>query len=293
VRRATAGFLESLAPSSANAARSPGATASGTGGVDPTEPDVGGPLFPENRVVALYGAPQLGATILGRKSPREATRKLEKQAAAYEASAWRPVIGAFDLIAVIATASPGKDRLYRTRQDDEVIETYLDQARSVGARLILDVQPGRARILSEVKALRPWLTEPDVDLALDPEWNVGRKGVPGVDQGSVHARKINKVSKYLRRLISRRDLPPKLLMVHQFHERSVRKPRRIVKRGSVAVTLNFDGIGSRRAKVAGYERLAERRLFNGFSLFYRRDSGLMTPRQVVRLEPEPDFVLYQ
>jgi hypothetical protein len=34
-------------------------------------------------------------------------------------------------------------------------------------------------------------------------------------------------------------------------------------------------------------------LFNGFSLFYRLDSGLMSPSQVLGLEPSPDYVLYQ
>ena len=34
-------------------------------------------------------------------------------------------------------------------------------------------------------------------------------------------------------------------------------------------------------------------LFNGFSLFYLRDTPLMSPRPVLGLDPEPDFLLYQ
>lgn len=59
------------------------------------------------------------------------------------------------------------------------------------------------------------------------------------------------------------------------------------------MTLNFDGIGSRPAKEAGYDRLTREDQFAGFSLFYRLDKGLMTPNQVVGLEPSPDYVLYQ
>ena len=62
----------------------------------------------------------------------------------------------------------------------------------------------------------------------------------------------------------------------------------------MAPTLNFDGIGSSSAKSAGYESLASSRLPNGFTLFYRLDDGLMTPRQVVAgLDPHPLYILYQ
>jgi hypothetical protein len=33
--------------------------------------------------------------------------------------------------------------------------------------------------------------------------------------------------------------------------------------------------------------------FNGFKLFYEQDLDLMKPDQVLRLRPQPDFVVYQ
>jgi hypothetical protein len=250
-------------------------------------------LFPENRMVAFYGAPQLPATIVGRKTPSAAASKLVSQAAEYAGTERRPVIGAFDLIAVIATSSRGPDRRYRFRQDPFVISTYLEQARAIGARLMLDIQPGRANVVAEVRALEPWLVQPDVDLSIDPEWNVGRKGVPGRTQGSIRARKLNRVSAELQEIVDENALPPKALVVHQFRKRSVRKRRRVLQRPDVEVTLNFDGIGKPPAKKAGYAQLARPKLFDGFSLFYRLDRRLMRPRAVLRLDPEPDFVLYQ
>jgi hypothetical protein len=244
-------------------------------------------------MVALYGAPQLAATIVGRKTPSRAASKLVSQAAAYAGTGRRPVIGAFDLIAVIATASRGSDRKYRVRQDPFVISTYLEQAREIGARLMLDIQPGRANVLAEVRALEPWLVEPDVDLSIDPEWNVGRRGIPGRTEGSIKARKLNRVSAKLQAIVDANALPPKALVVHQFRKRSVRKRRRVTQRPDVDVTLNFDGIGTPPAKKAGYAQLASPRLFNGFSLFYRLDRRLMKPGAVLRLDPEADFVLYQ
>ncbi len=58
--------------------------------------------------------------------------------------------------------------------------------------------------------------------------------------------------------------------------------------------LNFDGIGSRRAKRAGYKSLATNAdLLDGFSLFYDRDLRLMKPRSVLRLRPAVEYAMYQ
>lgn len=257
-------------------------------------PDIDeGPILPENRVLAIYGAPQLGSTALGERSAGAAARLAVRQARPYERGGERPVIPALDLIGVVANSTPGADRRYRTRQPPELIDAYLAAARRAGARLMLDVQPGRSPIGDEIAYLEPWLAEPDVDLAIDPEWNVGRRGVPGQTVGSVSARELNSAARALARIVKRNDLPPKLLVVHQFRKGSIRHRRAIKPRRNVEVTLNFDGIGAPGPKVAGYEALSVGGLFNGFSLFYRLDTPLMSPREVLRLEPAVDFLLYQ
>jgi hypothetical protein len=260
----------------------------GIGGVAPAEVSL-----PAHRVVAFYGAPQMGRTILGMRSPASAARKLAAQSAPYAAIGDRPVVGAFDLVSVFATAGGGPDRLYRSRQDPEVIEIYLAQARAAGARLMLDVQPGRSTYTAELEALRPWLAEPDVDLALDPEWNVGRRGIPGRTEGEVRAREVNAVSRSLAAIVREHDLPPKLLVVHQFRRGMVRGRRKIRQRRGVQVVLNFDGIGTPGPKAAGYAALSVPRLFDGFSLFYSRDVPVMKPAAILALEPAPDLLLYQ
>ncbi|MGH2950473.1 MAG: hypothetical protein ACRDKX_00310, partial [Solirubrobacterales bacterium] len=285
VRAATARFL------ARHRDDAPAALRGTNGGATP--PPSAGTVLPNSRVVSLYGAPQLTKTIVGMKSPKGAAAKLVKQSAPYAKKGVRPVIGEIDLIATIATAGPGPDRKYRTRQADTVIATYLDAARSVGARLMLDIQPGRSTFLAELRAVRDWLLQPDVDLALDPEWNVGRRGVPGRTPGSVAAKKVNKVSLRLQQTIDAAGLPPKLLVVHQFRRKSVRGRRQLTQRPGVETVLNFDGIGGPRAKAAGYAALSAPQLFDGFSLFYRRDRPLMQPASVLGLLPEPDFLLYQ
>jgi hypothetical protein len=44
-----------------------------------------------------------------------------------------------------------------------------------------------------------------------------------------------------------------------------------------------------------YRRLAraDDDLHDGFKLFYEEDGRVMTPAQVLRLRPQPDFVVYE
>src|SRR6478736_1511428 len=131
-------------------------------------------LFPDYRVVAYYGAPQdaqLGQ--LGIGTPTQAGRKLLRQAAPYGRKT-RPVLPAMELIASVAANAPGQDGLYRTQQTPAVINRYLHEARR----------------------LAPWLGQPDVGIALDPEWHTPG-AVPGSQIGSVTADEINQVSDYV------------------------------------------------------------------------------------------------
>jgi hypothetical protein len=246
-------------------------------------------------VITFYGAPQMGRTVLGLNTPAEAARKLARQTASYSTLGERPAVGEFDLVAVFATAGGGPDGLFRTRQAADVIQSYLDQARASGMRLMLDIQPGRANIGDEIRVLAPWLAQPDVDLAIDPEWNVGPRGIPGQSAGAINSREINAAIRQLAATVSTNGLPPKLLVVHQFRRNMVRGRTRIKPRPGVQPILNFDGIGAPAPKIAGYAALASTHpgVFNGFSLFYSLDKPLMTPTAVLALDPSPDFLLYQ
>lgn len=268
----------------------------GSGGLDPDGPDdptFGDLLFPDNVLLTLYGAPQLERTILGRRSVRGAARELERRARPFERRGERPVVPGFDLIAVVANATPGPDRKYRTRQPDELIAAYLETVRELGGRLMLDIQPGRSTALDEIIAMKRWVVEPDVDVAIDPEWNVGPRGVPGKTTGRITAEQINQASLRLDRIVENENLPPKVLVVHQFTRRMVKGRARIKQRPGVQVAMNFDGIGTPAAKEAGYGALATEGLFNGFSVFLLLDSRVMGAAAVLGLLPTVDFLMLQ
>jgi hypothetical protein len=249
-------------------------------------------LFPQNRVLSLYGAAG-GFGVLGRKSVRGAAKKLRKQMGPYRKRSSKPIIGGFDLVAVIATSCSGPRDKCRTRVSKSIIQRYLKKIRAMNGRLILDIQPGRSSVLKEIEHLARFIRKPDVDVAIDAEWNMGPNEEPGQDQGSISAKKLNRASAKIQRIAGNQDLPDKLMVVHQFRRGSIKHDSAVRKRGRVDVTVNFDGIGSPRAKRAGYRSLSSNRLFNGFSLFYKLDTNLMSPRAVLGLNPSPNYVMYQ
>jgi hypothetical protein len=261
----------------------------------PPELPLGGrTIFPHYRVVAYYGAPQsheLGA--LGIGSPDAAGRRLRHQAKAYVKKT-RPVMLAFELIVDVANADPGEDGLYRTRQPDAVIRRYLRAARRAKALLLLDIQPGHADFLAETKHLDRWLREPDVGLALDPEWHTPG-AQPGTVIGSVDASTVNAVSRHVAAIVREHDLPEKLFVVHQFTPDMISGKAAVVHRPELAMTMNVDGFGDRANKVSKYREFTHdgTRFRRGFKLFYEEDVGLMRPRSVLALQPPPDLVVYE
>jgi hypothetical protein len=261
----------------------------------PELPRGGRSIFPERRVVAFYGAPQareLGA--LGIGSPQQAARRLARQARPYSRPD-RPVLPAFELIATIVQSDPGDDGDHAARQEARTIERYLRAARRNRMLLILDIQPGYASFMDEVRALRRFLKEPDVSIALDPEWSLRPPALPGQEIGSTNAATINEVAAYMSKIVRAHRLPEKLLVVHRFTNEMIQNEAALKRYPGVALTVNVDGFGDRPNKISKYRSFTRGRRdrHHGFKLFYKEDLNLMKPREVLRLRPQPDLVVYE
>lgn len=257
-------------------------------------PGGGRVLFPTYRMVAFYGharAPALG--VLGEQPPDVVVDRLRAQAAGYAAGD-RPLLLTFELIATVATRSPGADRLYRATAQPGEIQPYLDAARRHGLYLLLDIQPGRSDFLTEVRRYEAFLRQPDVGVALDPEWRMGPGEVPGQGVGAVHADEVNAVLDYLAGIVAEERLPEKLVVVHQFTSAMVRDRDAVRSPDGLAVTFHADGFGGRAAKLSKYEQLRGLPPFHsGLKLFYDEDSDLFQPDDVLRFAHVPDLVTYQ
>lgn len=258
-------------------------------------PGGGRRLFPDRRVVAFYGNPrddELGA--LGIGSPASAARKLVAQAKPYNLKA-RPVLPAMELISTVATAAPGPSGEYRDRVSFDMIRRYLRAARKVKALLVLDIQPGRGQFGPEIERLRPFLREPDVGLALDPEWHVGPNDLPGKVIGTTDADVVNAAASYLSKIVKDDNLPEKLLIVHRFTDNMITRSDRLEHAPGVQTVINVDGFGTNSVKVAKYHAFVRSTptMRRGFKLFYKEDVKTMSPKSVLALSPRPDVVVYE
>lgn len=261
-----------------------------------TLPDGTRSIFPEHRAVALYGNPQddeLGA--LGIGSPATAAKRLLSISKLYSRKT-RPAMPVMELITSVAASAPGDDGKYRIQTPKRTIDRYLKAARAAKALLVLDIQPGLASFPAELKRLRPYLREPDVGLALDPEWHLQPGQVPGNVIGSVGALEVNAVSQVMAEYVRKYDLPEKLFVIHQFTDDMVRDKQQVKIRPGLATVFNVDGFGGpeiKKQKYAAFVKEAPRGSWDGFKLFFREDTDRLTPRQVMALQPRPAFVVYE
>jgi hypothetical protein len=252
------------------------------------------PLFPSRRLVAMYGndvSAQLG--VLGEQPPAAAAQRLAGLVEPFRAGD-RPVQGAFELIATIATSFPGTDGLYRSPSTAEHVQRYLDVALANDLYLILDIQPGRSDFLTELRRYEAFLRLPNVGVALDPEWRVGPGQVPGQVVGQVGAAEVNAVADYVAGIVAQENLPDKLLVVHQFQERMITDRHLLREPPGVVSTIHMDGFGTQSQKLTTYRFVhADPPFSNGFKLFFDEDVDMFSPAEVLALDPVPDLVTYQ
>jgi hypothetical protein len=260
-----------------------------------------GAILPNKRIVAYYGNPlskRMG--ILGELPPEQMLTRLDREVARWEkADPDTPVVPALHLIAVVAQGSPGRDGKYRLRMTDSLIERVATWAESRDAIVFLDVQVGRSTLREELPRLIPFLMRPNVHLGLDPEFSMKGGHKPGTRIGTLDAADINYASDLLAKLVTEHHLPPKVLVVHRFTRPMLTNARKIELDPRVQIVVNMDGWGAPWLKRASYRQYvySEPVQFTGFKLFYHNDTKkgnpLMTPAQVLELDPRPLYIQYQ
>jgi hypothetical protein len=264
----------------------------------PELPLGGRSIFPRYRLVGFCGTP--GAPALGKlwNNLPARVKAIEGYAAKYSGD--RKVLPMLELIAVIVQDTPGPDGMYRRRVSDEVVDEYLRAAREARALLLLNIQPGHSDFMTEVKHFEKYLREPDVGVALDPEWAMKPKQAPGVYFGQTTGASIDGVAEYLSSIVRRHDLPEKALVFHQVNGYVVKDETAVKAHSGVAVVKSVDGLGRKGTKINTYNFLVKNKspgVHAGFKLFFDEDSGnggrLMTPDEVLALAPEPEYVMYE
>ena len=261
-----------------------------------------GAILPFKRIVAYYGnlySTKMGA--LGEYPEDEMLAKLEVEAKKWEeADPNTPVVPALHYIAVVARDYPTKDGKYRGRMPDSEIDKVLAIASKINAIVFLDIQVGQSTIQVELPRLDKYFKMPNVHLGIDPEFSMKNGIKPGKAVGTYDASDINFVANYLAEVVKKNNLPPKILVVHRYTQKMVTNYKEIKPLPEVQIVMHMDGWGGMAKKKNTYQQFVYKEpvQFAGFKLFYKNDvkengTILMTPNDLLKLNPQPIYIQYQ
>lgn len=262
---------------------------------DLTDPD----LFTNNTVVAYYGHPNSKVMgIVGRYSKSGLAKHLLKTANTYDkVNGERGVIPAFYII--YGTCHP-KGEIGRLSR--EKLLSYIEFALEHNFIIYIDHQIGKYKPSQALAEMLPYLKYPNVHLAIDVEWRTTR---PMQEIGHITAEELNGLQQQMRNYMLKNNIPGKRQLVfHQFHQVMVRGIRNVnADYDPVMLIHSTSGWGNPAVKRSTHSRNAK--ITNipnkGFKLWYyysdkkgiHYDKPLMSPAQVLGLNPQPGLVIYQ
>jgi hypothetical protein len=262
----------------------------------------GDAILPFHRILAFYGnlySTRMG--ILGELPPDQVLAKLQAEKEKWEAAdPSTPIKTAIHYIAIVAQADGGADGMYRAVMPEKEIEKAYAMAKQSNSILILDVQVGKSTIQQELPKFRKYLEQPDVHFGLDPEFSMKTGHKPGEVVGTYDADDVNYVINYMSEIVREKQLPPKVLVVHRFTQNMLTRATQIVPTKEVQVVIDMDGWGPVANKIGTYNSFVAPYpvQFTGLKIFYKNDlkppsTGLLTPAQVLNLNPKPIYIQYQ
>ena len=260
-----------------------------------------GAILPHRRIIAFYGNPlsrRMG--ILGEYDAPEMLAKLDTVVGQWRAAdPGTPVQPALHLVAMVAQADAGRDGKYRLKMADTLIERVEQWAATRNALVFLDLQVGTSSIQTELPRFRKFLEKPNVHIGIDPEFSMKGGHKPGTRVGTYDAADINWVVDYLAKIVEEHQLPPKVLVVHRFTRPMVTNAAKIELDPRVQIVMHMDGWGAPFLKFDSSRDYVQREpvQFTGFKIFYNNDTkrghALLTPPEVLALEPKPVYIQYQ
>jgi hypothetical protein len=255
-------------------------------------------LLLNNDILAFYGHPlSKNMGILGRYSIAELDERLSLLAEEYKAvNGGRGVRKAFYII--YGTVWPeGEIGILR----EAVLLEYIQYALDRDILVFIDHQIGRYDPVDSLKRMFPYLQYPNVHLALDPEWRTTK---PMLEIGAITADEINRAQEAMEEYILEHQLPgERLLVIHQFNWRMIQDREKVQSNlDRVKLVHCADGFGnpSLKRKAYAYNAQAVNMPIKGFKLFYNLgipgagfDDPILSPQEVLELDPRPYLVMYQ
>lgn len=255
-------------------------------------------LPPDSIMIALYGSPDtpvLGS--LGEQSATEALSRVKQLADQYASISTKPIIPTFEIITTIAAGEPTDNGDYSREISIDRIKPWVEIAKQNNVYVLLDLQPGHTDFTTQAKMYEELLSEPNVGLALDPEWRLkpGQRHMKQI--GSVTAAEINDTAAWLTQLCKTKNLPKKVLLLHQF-KLSMIENRETLNTSAPELEwiIQMDGLGAQNIKQDTWKNVqnnAPQRINFGWKNFIDEDKPMLTPDQTMQITPTPAYVSYQ
>jgi hypothetical protein len=286
----------------------------------PFNPNVGA-VLPTHRVVAFYGIPGAEATGPAFELNDNMLNHLQTQAAAYDQiDPAHPVQPGIDLVASVPDGFPGPQGFYSHHLDSATIQSYIDFCQQHNLILFLDLDFGWAPIMDEINSFLPYLEHYSfVHLAIDPEWMFPRHdGIPGTNLSNIHSTDLNPIIQTLAKIPMKYHVPRKILLIHQYRpdgdgladpfaagQAEIADKRNLLDDPRVDVVIHVDSVGGYQGdkadKTIQYTNWVGKDMqkfhnfrYGGFKMFYHIEAptGVMTPPEVMALQPPPIIVTY-
>ncbi|MBN1498575.1 MAG: hypothetical protein JW982_00330 [Spirochaetes bacterium] len=260
-----------------------------------TSPD----LFSENHVLAYYGNPKSKIMgIVGRLSKEDLAAKLLKTAAEYDSlNGEKGVIPALYLI--YGTCQPGGNI---NLMDKTLLEEYIHFALKKGFLVYIDHQIGKYSLDNALDAILPFLKYPNVHLAVDLEWRTSR---PMKEIGYIRAQEMNQLQMKMQSYMINNGIKGQRQFVfHQFNAKMVRDISLVNATYAPVILVHAtSGWGKPSVKLATHSRNAKavNIPYKAFKLWYfysekkgvHYDNPIMSPAEVLALDPQPGMIIYQ
>lgn len=195
-------------------------------------------MLPEKTYVGLRGtpgAPELGP--LGEGTPAEGIAAVRQYASGVPGA-----IPTAEILATIASDTPGSEGTYSRLRTGEDLSEMLDLAGESGVMSLLSFQPGRSRFIDQLVQYPDSLARPSVGVVLDATWRLGPTGTPSAP-GSLPpdlAEELTETIEWIQRRVLEETLPPKVVVLRVpagLDPASVSIPQS----AQVAVVLEVDG----------------------------------------------------
>ena len=257
-----------------------------------------GGVIADRQVIAYYGHPnsrRMG--ILGENDIEVMAEQLFALAARFDAlNGSIGVAPAFHIIFATVWEDANVGIIGEAR-----LREFIDYAAEHGILVFLDHQIGKGPVEGAIRRMLPYLRYPHVHLAFDPEWATTE---PGKVIGSVTAEEVNLAQQMMQDYLTAHNLPgPRMLVVHQFNWRMIENRERVrADYPMVQLIHHADGFGNPAQKRDSwrFNNLAGNIPLKGFKLFYPKswraggyDDPLMSPVEVLQLDPVPVYIQYQ